>query len=119
LQNLNLYHNGVGEKGAIALADALKTNTGLQNLNLHRNGVGEKGTITLADAQINEQPITDISTPPHKIHPKHNIDHLSFIMDRGTFHSRPPPRDSSTPAISIILAARSIIDYATFIRMLS
>ncbi|RUS30588.1 LOW QUALITY PROTEIN: hypothetical protein BC938DRAFT_479210, partial [Jimgerdemannia flammicorona] len=42
--------NGIGEKGAIALADALKTNTDLQNLNLDGNGVGEKGAIALADA---------------------------------------------------------------------
>ncbi|RUP50270.1 hypothetical protein BC936DRAFT_139793 [Jimgerdemannia flammicorona] len=42
--------NGIGEKGASALAEALKMNANLQNLNLRWNAIGAKGTSTLAEA---------------------------------------------------------------------
>ncbi len=39
---LDLYNNEIGKAGAVALADALKTNTSISRLNLQHNRIGEE-----------------------------------------------------------------------------
>ena len=48
--NLNLSHIGIGDKGAIAIAKALKTNSTLQKIDLGINQIGAKGASAIANA---------------------------------------------------------------------
>ncbi|RUS28106.1 hypothetical protein BC938DRAFT_482311, partial [Jimgerdemannia flammicorona] len=50
IQELHLRSDLIDEKGASALAEALKTNTKLQKLDIYGNRIGEKGMNTLAEA---------------------------------------------------------------------
>jgi Ran GTPase-activating protein (RanGAP) involved in mRNA processing and transport len=50
LQFLGLSYNFVSNDGAIALAEAIKQNTGLKVLTLRNNSIGPKGLHALADA---------------------------------------------------------------------
>ncbi|GBG16142.1 NLR family CARD domain-containing protein 3, partial [Hondaea fermentalgiana] len=46
----SLEYNGIGHKGATALANALANNESLHTLNLEYNGIGHKGVTALANA---------------------------------------------------------------------
>ena len=50
LQELNLNFDKISDKGATALAQALKRNTTLQLLNLSFNKISDKGATALAQA---------------------------------------------------------------------
>jgi hypothetical protein len=47
---LDLFDNGLGSEGGIAVAEALKTNTSLRSLDLESNGLGSEGGIAVAAA---------------------------------------------------------------------
>jgi hypothetical protein len=47
---LDLNGNYIGDSGAAALADALKTNTSVTTIDLHDNKIGDSGAVALADA---------------------------------------------------------------------
>jgi Ran GTPase-activating protein (RanGAP) involved in mRNA processing and transport len=47
---LDLGKNHVGDKGALALAEALKSNTVLRDLNLQSNSIRREGATALATA---------------------------------------------------------------------
>ncbi|GBG34317.1 Leucine-rich repeat serine/threonine-protein kinase 2 [Hondaea fermentalgiana] len=49
-EELRLESNGIGDCGALALAQALNENTSLQTLYIHRNKIGPNGVFALADA---------------------------------------------------------------------
>ena len=50
LATLYLYFNNIGVTGAIALAEVLKNNTALTTLYLTSNNIGDDGAIALAEA---------------------------------------------------------------------
>ena len=43
LQKLELDDSGIGDAGALAIADALRQNSALQQLELRRNRIGDAG----------------------------------------------------------------------------
>jgi hypothetical protein len=45
-----LYTNQIGDAGAVALADALKTNTSVTVITLGDNQIGDAGVVALANA---------------------------------------------------------------------
>ena len=49
LQRLYLSYNNIGAEGAVALADGLKSCSNLQRLNLATNNIGAEGAVALAD----------------------------------------------------------------------
>eukprot|EP00670_Eutreptiella_braarudii_P023279 CAMPEP_0174345954 /NCGR_PEP_ID=MMETSP0811_2-20130205/1491_1 /TAXON_ID=73025 ORGANISM="Eutreptiella gymnastica-like, Strain CCMP1594" /NCGR_SAMPLE_ID=MMETSP0811_2 /ASSEMBLY_ACC=CAM_ASM_000667 /LENGTH=86 /DNA_ID=CAMNT_0015470039 /DNA_START=26 /DNA_END=283 /DNA_ORIENTATION=+ len=49
-KELDLFDNGLGSEGGIAVAEALKTNTSLRSLDLESNGLGSEGGIAVAAA---------------------------------------------------------------------
>jgi hypothetical protein len=50
LQVIDLEENEIGDKGATAFAKALKTNTSLQEINLNDNRIGDEGAIAISEA---------------------------------------------------------------------
>ncbi|KAK5797001.1 hypothetical protein F5H01DRAFT_125986 [Linnemannia elongata] len=50
LTTLALQYNSIGDNGAIALSEALKTNSTLITLELRDNSIGDNGAIALSDA---------------------------------------------------------------------
>ena len=48
--SLYLYGNGIGDEGAIAIAEALKVNAVLTKLNLNYNSMGVAGETAVRDA---------------------------------------------------------------------
>ena len=50
VKELHLSHCGIGDAGAAALAEALRSNTSLTELYLSKNGIGEQGKQLLRDA---------------------------------------------------------------------
>lgn len=50
LTYLDLAQNGIGDKGAVALAEALKLNTTILKLDLSGNAIDVDGAAALADA---------------------------------------------------------------------
>ncbi len=49
LQTLDIMNNNIGSKGAVKLADGLKSYTNLRTLNINRNSIGSEGAVALAD----------------------------------------------------------------------
>jgi len=50
ITNVNLGWNSIGIKGAIALAEALKVNKTIKEINLWHNSIGDEGALALAEA---------------------------------------------------------------------
>ncbi|KAI8597524.1 hypothetical protein EDD21DRAFT_407542 [Dissophora ornata] len=50
LTTLNLQHNSIGNEGALALSEAFKTNTTLTTLNLDHNSISKEGSPALSEA---------------------------------------------------------------------
>jgi hypothetical protein len=50
LVSLDLSGNRIGDAGASALADALRSHTTLQSLNVSRNRIGDAGCVAIGDA---------------------------------------------------------------------
>ena len=44
-----MEQNNIGDEGAIAIADALKTNSTLQEISLRKNDIGDEGAIAIAE----------------------------------------------------------------------
>ena len=59
--SLNLHVNSIGEKGAAALAEALKTNMALTSLYVYGNSIGDKGARVLAGALKTNQVLTSLN----------------------------------------------------------
>jgi Ran GTPase-activating protein (RanGAP) involved in mRNA processing and transport len=49
LRSLDISTNGIGDDGAIAIAESLKINAALTSLDLHACSIGDKGATALAD----------------------------------------------------------------------
>ncbi|KAI8598054.1 hypothetical protein EDD21DRAFT_407131 [Dissophora ornata] len=50
LTTLDLEKNSIGDEGTLALSEALKTNTTLTTLNLENNSIGNEGALALSEA---------------------------------------------------------------------
>lgn len=61
IERLVLSHNSIGDAGAIALAEALKTNASITQVTLHHNSIGDAGAAALADAIKINTTLVDIS----------------------------------------------------------
>ena len=64
---VDLFSNEIGNAGATALAEALKTNPGLSSINLGHNGIGNAGAAALAEALKTNQTLTSISLGGNQI----------------------------------------------------
>lgn len=60
LKVLYLPFNGIGDKGAAAIADLLSTNTNIHTLNLMSNKIGNFGMTALANMLFNNSHLKDI-----------------------------------------------------------
>ena len=58
---LRLYGNQIGDKGAIAIAEALKVNGALTELSLGSNRLGDQGATAIADALKVNGALTSLS----------------------------------------------------------
>ena len=68
LSALNLPMNHIGDQGAIALADALKNNTTLAILNLWNNQIGPEGVGALANALAENHTLLHLDIERDQIH---------------------------------------------------
>lgn len=50
LTDISLSENRIGDRGALALAEALKVNWSLTDIKLNENEIGDKGAFALATA---------------------------------------------------------------------
>ncbi|KAF9110697.1 hypothetical protein BGX30_007888, partial [Mortierella sp. GBA39] len=50
MTTLNLRHNRIEDNGAVALSEALKTNSTLTTLDLYYNSIGDNGAVALSQA---------------------------------------------------------------------
>jgi hypothetical protein len=64
---LKLGYNEIGDSGAVALADALKTNTSITKIDLKSNEIGDSGAVALADALKTNTSITKIDLSSNTI----------------------------------------------------
>ena len=67
LTRLHLSNNQIGDEGARALADALRTNTSLTELYLQANQIGKEGTLDLAEALRTNTSLTGLSLEYNQI----------------------------------------------------
>merc|ERR1712096_569572 len=56
VQTIDLGSNRIGPEGAVALAEALKTNTTVQKIDLGSNSIGPEGAVALAEALKTNRP---------------------------------------------------------------
>jgi Ran GTPase-activating protein (RanGAP) involved in mRNA processing and transport len=60
LTSLNLFHNNIGDRGALVIATALKKNKTLTSLHLSGNGIGREGAIQIAAALKENKTLTNL-----------------------------------------------------------
>ena len=60
LNNIYLYNNSITDDGAIALANALITNTTLKELDIGENNIGIIGAIVIANALEKNKTLNNI-----------------------------------------------------------
>ena len=69
ITHLNLGGNNIGDEGAIALADELKTNTSIKELELYVNDIGPAGATAIAKALEENKSLTTLNLNRNKIGP--------------------------------------------------
>jgi NLR family CARD domain-containing protein 3 len=68
VETLVLWHNHIGDEGAMALAEALKVDSTLEVLFLANNNIGEKGATALAEALKHHSSLQILwKVLPHKV----------------------------------------------------
>jgi hypothetical protein len=78
-----LYKNQIGVAGAVALADALKTNTTVTYIDLDRNNIGA-GAVALADALKTNTTVTSIDLRNNGV----SSDRKAILIDDAKVASR-------------------------------
>ena len=67
LTSLHLGYNTIGPSGAAALAEALKSNTALTKLWLHDNKIGDSGSVAIAEALKSNTVLTELRLDSNNI----------------------------------------------------
>lgn len=67
LRSLNLSENKIGDSGATAIGNALKTNAGLQKLDLAENPIGDAGAKAIATGLKTNKTIKKIFLSGYKL----------------------------------------------------
>ena len=77
MTELNLGNNSIGDEGAIALSDSLKSNSTLTELNLESNSIGDSGARSLSDSLKSNSTLTTLDLGFYSIA-------LSMALTRNT-----------------------------------
>jgi len=80
---LDLDYNRIGDEGAEALGEAIKTNPSITKLNLNRNQIGDEGAIALAEALQTNTSITALGLYGNQIENKKVFEDIKAYLARN------------------------------------
>ena len=97
--------NSIGDNGAVALSEALKTNLTLTSLELRNNKIGDNGAVALSEALKINPTLTTLDLHSNSIGPN-GVQALSEPRNTNTTVTLPPwsERLATTTILHFVLA---------------